>query len=140
MNNFISITCIECMEWYGTLYIYNALLPTIISILPAFDIVPDTESAGGNPASILVDVGADRPAHLASAHCQVSLNARGVLQHPSASVDLPLHRKITSSTVRMYLLCRALQFYNDLAACRCHLPAPNQRWVGLIFAAIIVCP
>ena len=76
-----------------TLYIYNALLPTIISILPAFDTRPVTEGVGclrradapsggrDDPASLSIDVGTDSPHGLASDHFQIFVGARGVLQH-----------------------------------------------------------
>ena len=77
-----------------TLYIYNALLPTItIRIPPAFDTVSVTVGVGrlrradassgsrGNPGFLPIDVGADPPGGRASAHSQIFVGARGVLQH-----------------------------------------------------------
>ena len=77
-----------------TLYIYNALIPTItIIIQPAVDSVPDTAGIGLlrrtdassrsrlNPAFLPIDVREDPPGGRASGHCQIFVGARGVLKH-----------------------------------------------------------
>ena len=87
---FISIMCSR-MSWTSEFYI--AIMPNIISIPPAFDTIPLTDSvltvsraAGSSrswsdPAAKLIDGGVDRPVALASGgHSQVSLGSGWVLE------------------------------------------------------------